>query len=462
MKFFDFCAGIGAGRLGLEKAGMTCVGYSEINRSAIKSYGLLHNVYGEKNYGNLTKINPEELPDFDLLIAGFPCQTFSVMGRQEGFNDERGQIIYHLISILKAKRTKYFILENVKGLTTHDDGKTLKIILSALEEAGYHVEYNVLTSMNYGVPQMRQRIYFVGIRKDLVVDGRNIDWTPTGATKTIPELLIDENNEISKTDLEYFIAYLNNKTNQGKIKLEDILKKEYVIVDTRQSDLRLYYNRIPTLRSFRDGLYYVKNGKLRVLTGREAMLVQGFPIDYVERTRDVENRDLLQQAGNAMTVGVIEAIGKSLLKYLKREEYVEKTYDNNAIVGVVKTRDQYDYCFKKNIYYTYKKTLNISADDVEYVAMYQTKSAFGYDDAGVFLFGKVAKKYNVKRSEIHYNIADNKRDEECVVFQVEKWENLENPILPSGNAKILIATNFDKIKKAKIYNELLEANGGRI
>lgn len=454
MKFFDFCAGIGAGRLGLEKAGMTCVGYSEINRSAVKSYGLLHNVYGEKNYGNLTKINPDELPDFDLLIAGFPCQTFSVMGRQKGFNDERGQIIYHLIDILKAKNTKYFILENVKGLTTHDDGKTLKIILSALEDAGYCVEHNVLTSMNYGVPQMRQRIYFVGIRKDLAINNKKFDWTSICTSKKVSDLLIDKDNEISKVDLEYFIAYLKNKTNQGKTTIEEILKNEYVIIDTRQSDLRLYYNRIPTLRSFRDGLYYVKNGILRVLTGYEAMLVQGFPIDYADRVRQVENRDLLQQAGNAMTVGVIESIGKSLLGHLNCEVEIEKIVTNDSIVGVVKTRKQYDYCLEKIIYYTYKKSLKIPAEDVKYVAMYQTKSEFGFDGAGVFLFGEVIKRYNVKRSKIHYNVSEDKKDEECVVFQVKEWEKLKNPILPSGAAKILVVTNINKLHNAKTYNEL--------
>jgi len=118
IKFMDFCAGIGGGRLGLENLGMQCVGFSEIDKPAEKTY---REFFGEDeiNYGDLTKINLNDLPDFDLMIAGFPCQTFSVIGQRKGMKDDRGQIIFHLIDIMKAKNLKYFILENVKGLLNH-------------------------------------------------------------------------------------------------------------------------------------------------------------------------------------------------------------------------------------------------------------------------------------------------------------------------------------------------------
>ena len=219
MRFFDFCAGIGAGRLGLEKSGMTGVGYSEINKSAIKTYGIMHDASDEINYGNLTKLSPESLPEFDVLIAGFPCQTFYVIGKGAGFKDERGQIIFHLRDILSDRKTPYFILENVKGLTTHDSGKSIARIVKSLEDIGYYIDYKVLSSLSFGVPQMRQRVYFVGIRKDLVKSRIKFEWPNPTKTVTLSDVLIDCDNEITETNLKYLKEYLVNKTNQSKIAL---------------------------------------------------------------------------------------------------------------------------------------------------------------------------------------------------------------------------------------------------
>ena len=128
LTFIDFCAGIGGGRLAFENLGLQCLGFSEINKNAEKTYRLFHGEK-EKNYGDLTKINTDELPDFDLMVGGFPCQTFSVIGQRKGMKDERGEIIFHLIDIMKRKNVKFFLLENVKGLLNHDKGRSLKIIL---------------------------------------------------------------------------------------------------------------------------------------------------------------------------------------------------------------------------------------------------------------------------------------------------------------------------------------------
>ena len=166
--FLDLCSGIGGGRLGLEQAGLKCIGYSDTSKLAVRTYTLMHDVENEPYYYNLKKIKTEKLPSYDMLIAGFPCQTFSVIGRKEGFCDDRGQIIFHLAKILEETQPKCFLLENVKGLITHDKGNTIKIIVNELSRVGYDVIYKVLTSLEYGVPQMRQRVYFVGIRKKLV------------------------------------------------------------------------------------------------------------------------------------------------------------------------------------------------------------------------------------------------------------------------------------------------------
>ena len=142
LTFFDFCSGIGAGRLGLERAGMVCVGRSDTSRLSDITYRLLHDCTDDKNYGNLKRIKTTDIPDFDLLIAGFPCQTFSVMGRRAGFDDDRGQIVFHLARILSDKKPRAFLLENVRGLVSHDKGKTISIIINELIAIKIRLEHH--------------------------------------------------------------------------------------------------------------------------------------------------------------------------------------------------------------------------------------------------------------------------------------------------------------------------------
>ena len=312
--FFDFCSGIGGGRLGLENCGLKCVGYSDTSRLSVRTYNLMHNASDEKNYGNIKKINCSNLPKYDLLISGFPCQTFSVIGKRTGFSDDRGQIIFHLIRILNETRPKGFILENVKGLVSHDKGNTIKTIIKEIESIGYDVHYRVLSSIEYGVPQMRQRVYFVGFDKNQKLNINNFKWPDQISKPPLSDFLIDQNNYISEKNEDMLNSYLINSTNQGKYSIMDFLDEDYLIIDTRMSDLRLYRERVPTLRSQRDGIFYVKKEKIKELTGYEALLLQGFPIEYANKVKDtVSNRHLLMQAGNAMTVNVIEALGKSLI-----------------------------------------------------------------------------------------------------------------------------------------------------
>ena len=320
LKFIDFCAGIGGGRLGLERGmNAVCVGFSEIMKASEKTYRQLHKTNDEKNFGDLTKLTAKDLPNFDIMIAGFPCQTFSIIGQREGFTDERGQIIYHLVRILKEKNVPYFILENVKGLVNHDKGRTFKIIKKLLDEAGYITEHKVINSRHTGVPQMRERIYFIGIRRDLAKNGKYI-FPDEIEAPDIKDFLCDTNNEILDTDNATFQRYLNNKYNKGKHNIEKILDENYLVLDTRQSDLRLYRGVVPTLRTGRHGILYVKNKQLHKLSGFESLLLQGFDKEASKRVseqKDILESDLLSQAGNAMTVNAIELLSKQLLAYIE-------------------------------------------------------------------------------------------------------------------------------------------------
>ena len=322
IKFIDFCAGIGGGRIGLENLGMRCVGFSEIDRSSVNTY---REFFGEeeKNHGDLMKVNFDDLPDFDLMIAGFPCQTFSVIGKRTGMQDRRGQIIFGLIDIMKAKNLKYFILENVKGLLNHGTGESMKIILDALDEAGYKVFWKLVTSLDYGVPQMRERIYFVGIRKDLVKNDISFNFPQPIKKPELKNYLVDTGElefDEKKKAYETFLKYLDNKYNKGKFSVEKLLKEDFLVIDTRQSDLRLYRGKTPTLRTGRHGILYVRDGKFRRLSGYESLLLQGFPENLSKKVKGkIADVYLLSQAGNAMTVNVVEAFGKSLLDFAKKQ-----------------------------------------------------------------------------------------------------------------------------------------------
>ncbi|GAA7429878.1 DNA cytosine methyltransferase [Helicobacter pylori] len=313
LTFMDFCSGIGGGRLGLEQCDLKCVGHAEINHEALRTYELF---FGDtNNFGDLMRINPNDLPDFDALISGFPCQAFSINGKRKGLEDERGTIIYGLIRILKVKQPKCFLLENVKGLINHKRQETFKTIIKALQEADYTTYYQILNSADFQLAQKRERLYIVGFRKDL----KHPFNFPLGlANDYYFKNFLDADNEYYlDTNNAAFQKYLHNKYNYNRVSLEDILTLENAVLDTRQSDLRLYFNVFPTLRTGRHGLFYIQKGKIKKLNATESLLLQGFPRDLIAKIKGNPNfkeSHLLSQAGNAMSVNVIATIAKEMLK----------------------------------------------------------------------------------------------------------------------------------------------------
>ncbi len=157
IKYFDIFAGIGGFRSGLEKAGgFECVGYCEIDRYAKKAYETMYDTEGEVYYDDARKINPNELPDFDLICGGFPCQSFSIAGKRGGFDDARGTLFFEIARIAAVKKPKYLLLENVPGLLSHNQGRTFATILSTLDELGYDVVWEVLNSADFSRAELRQ------------------------------------------------------------------------------------------------------------------------------------------------------------------------------------------------------------------------------------------------------------------------------------------------------------------
>lgn len=167
-RFIDLFAGIGGIRLGFEAAGGRCVFSSEFDEDACKTYEAN---FGEHPSGDITKINARDIPDFDILLGGFPCQAFSIIGKKEGFaNETCGTLFFDIERILKEKRPSAFMLENVKNLVSHDGGNTFKVIKSHLEALGYNVHSKVLNALDYGVPQKRERIFIVGFLENILFE----------------------------------------------------------------------------------------------------------------------------------------------------------------------------------------------------------------------------------------------------------------------------------------------------
>lgn len=312
--FIDLFAGIGGTRIGFEKAGGECVFTSEWDKDCQKTYQAN---FQEEPEGDITKIKAKDIPNFDVLLAGFPCQPFSSIGKRQGFmHATQGTLFYEILRILKEKKgrdkPKAFLLENVQGITTHNGGKTFETILNALDEIGYSVFHDILDAANFGVPQHRKRIYMVGFRKDLFP---NIEFKfpqTNGKTSYINEHL-EKNAEgysISKHLQETYLF----KIDDGRPKI--VNSKSKIQIKT----LVASYHKIQRLTGT-----FVEDGEtgIRLLTQSECKAIMGFDKDFIV---PVSRTQMYRQFGNSVVIPVIEAIAKEMAKKIKpvvKEEKIE-------------------------------------------------------------------------------------------------------------------------------------------
>lgn len=288
MKYFDAFSGYGGFSLGIQRAyelskmGIEsenstnsssrtsqyrerplCIGYSEINKYAIETYS--KHFPEHKNYGDLTKINAEELPDFDLFTGGFPCQAFSIAGKRKGFDDTRGTLFFDIARILRAKRPRLLLLENVKGLLSHDNGKTFSTIISTLDEIGYDLQWQVLNAKHFGVPQNRERVFIVGHLRG------------TSRPKVFPI------GESEKSDIQ--------PTKELPVQISNTLRTNYS-------------------NGFSNETYTEQDFRIRRLTPTECERLMGLPDNWTEGVSDTQRYKL---CGNGVVVNVVEEIIKRLL-----------------------------------------------------------------------------------------------------------------------------------------------------
>ena len=340
LKFIDLFAGIGGFRLAGEKYGMNCVFSSEIDKFATEVY---KNNFGELPFGDITTINEKDIPDFDILFAGFPCQPFSYAGQLQGFDDEiRGTLFFDIIRILKEKRPKMFLLENVKGLKSHDKGKTLETILEHLDQLGYSIHWKILNSLDFGVPQSRERWYCVGFDKEVDFEFPEkfpvkaklldiIDWK-----ENENEMLFLSKFEQERIDYHFSVCPLESEvqirvqhdnskyapdTKKGKYGVYSYLKPDkslrFHVGDFAKTQIQEAY--YCNLNSYSPSIIAARAPKLwdlrRHLSDRECARLQGFPEDFKLCYSSVQAK---KQLGNSVTVNVIsEIVGRMLESYNK-------------------------------------------------------------------------------------------------------------------------------------------------
>ena len=297
-KTIDLFSGIGGIRLGFERQGCTNVFSSEWDRYARQMYEAN---FGEKPFGDINDIDPSDIPDHDILLAGFPCQPFSIAGKGLGFEDTRGTLFFNIAEILKTKQPKAFLLENVKRLTMHDSGRTFRIILETLKQLGYTVYFKVLNTLDFGLPQKRERIYIVGFSDNIPFYFPE----PINKYRSLSELL--ENDQ--DVEPSYFLSDVL------KQKRLAALKKAPPTPSIWHENIGGNISALPYSCALRAGgsyNYLVVNG-VRRLTGREMLRLQGFPDDF---KINIPYSQVRKVAGNSVSVPVIEAIAENMLASL--------------------------------------------------------------------------------------------------------------------------------------------------
>lgn len=303
MKFIDLFCGIGGFRVALESLGHECVFSSEIDKHAREAY---YRNFNEHPYGDITKIKNKEIPEHDIICAGFPCQSYSISGNHGGLDDDRGQLIWQVLRIAKYHKPKLLLLENVKNILSIDSGKTIEIIKEKFEKAGYNFNYHLLNASDYGIPQSRQRVYFVLIRKDL--DCVSSEPKKPRTVKYLKDILEEKGIEDLIIERDDLIM-----TESSVQTLPRPIKVGY-INQGRQGE-RIYSpeGHAITLSAHGGGVgaktgLYLHNDKVRRLSHREAKKVMTFPLKH----KISDGMQGYKQLGNAVMPKMIKLVFQSI------------------------------------------------------------------------------------------------------------------------------------------------------
>jgi DNA (cytosine-5)-methyltransferase 1 len=308
-EFIDLFAGIGGMRLAFQDAGGTCVFSSEWDKESQKTYEAN---FGEVPFGDITKISVKEIPSFDVLLAGFPCQPFSTIGQRAGFKHEtQGTLFYDVLRIISAKKPAAFLLENVKGLVSHDKGKTFETIKKSLTKEGYELHFKILDSADYGVPQVRKRIYIVGFDKSKFKGDIDFSW-PVPMKKKVGIGKFVEKNIVDRPISKHLQKSYIFKIDDGRPEIID-QKSDFPV-----KTLVATYHKIQRLTGT-----FVADGPtgLRLLSTSECKAIMGFPKSFkipVSRTQ------MYRQMGNSVAVPVVRLVASQLVDTLHSGRVIKR------------------------------------------------------------------------------------------------------------------------------------------
>lgn len=316
-RFIDLFAGIGGFHLAMSSFGAECVFASEWDNFAANVY---ENNFGIKPFGDITKIDESDIPKHDILCGGFPCQAFSISGKQMGFDDTRGTLFFDIARIVKHHKPKILFLENVKNLAKHDKGNTLKTIVKTLHNLNYTVKYRVLNASDFGLPQNRERIFIVCFRNDLSVNNFSFP-NPIGKSVSLNDIL-EENPKakiITRSDIRFHKSFKPQTNIFGELELPNKPVQIGVVNKGGQGE-RIYstYGHACTLSAYGGGAgsktgIYAVDGVLRKLSPRECARVQGFPDSF---KIDKIQGQAYKQFGNSVAVNVLKEIIKEIIKVI--------------------------------------------------------------------------------------------------------------------------------------------------
>lgn len=313
MTFIDLFAGLGGFRIALESLGARCVYSNEWDESVQKVYA---DNFGDTPEGDITKVDEKTIPDHDILCAGFPCQAFSISGKQRGFEDSRGTLFFDVARIVKEKKPKIVFMENVKNFATHDEGRTLAVVKATMEELGYTFYQKVLNAVDYGVPQKRERIYMVCFRNDLNF-GEFKYPKSFKLTKHVEDYLLDDESLLDGLYVDRPDTYFND-TKDDKYSNKSI---RLGTVNKGGQGERIYSTKgiAITLSAYGGGVFaktggYLVNGKTRKLHPRECAKIMGYPDSYKICE---SNNQAYKQFGNSVVIDVLQYIGQEIGKTLK-------------------------------------------------------------------------------------------------------------------------------------------------
>lgn len=299
--FVDLFAGIGGIRIPFTELGGKCVFSSEWDKAAQISYS--YN-FGEVPFGDITKINSDSIPKHDVLLAGFPCQAFSIIGKMKGFADTRGTMFFEVARILQHHQPKAILLENVKQLVSHDGGKTFKVILDTLAELGYSVKWKILNALDFGLPQKRERVIIVGFKSAAACEQFNFDFEPIAYD--LASVLEDDKNVDSSLFASDMILDKRRKRVEGKNVFYPSVWHE-----NKSGNISI----LPYACALRTGAsynYLLINGYRRP-SSRELLRFQGFPGKF---KIEVSHQEIRRQTGNSVAVPMIRAVAKKIIQLL--------------------------------------------------------------------------------------------------------------------------------------------------